>query len=385
MSCTRIRHVAVRFFAASMIVISPECLRANTLYLQVNLVSDVPGLAAVTDPNFKNPWGVAFSGGSPFWFSNQGSGTATLHDGTGTATALIVTIPPLVAGTPPGLPSSGVGPTGQVFNSAGAGNFVLSDGSAATFLFDTLDGQILGWNGGAGTTALHAATTTGAAYSGLTLASVGVANYLYATDEHGHINIFDNTFQDVTGTTFGGKFVDPNPVSGFNPFNIQNIGGNLFVTYAALNANGFGMPGGYVDKFDSSGNFLARVATNGSLAAPWGVALAPAGFGSFAGDLLIGNFGNGQILAFDPNNSNAFLGVLDNPNGQPITIPDLWALEFRTAGTGVSPNDLYFTAGINGQRDGLFGDLQQAPEPGTLLVVGAGLIASAVLRLRSRT
>jgi uncharacterized protein (TIGR03118 family) len=274
------------------------------------------------------------------------------------------------------------GPTGTVFANISS-NFVLSDGTAATFLFDTLDGQVVGWNNAAGTTALNAATTAGAAYSGLALASVGSANYLYATDEHGHINVFDSNFNDVTATTFAGKFVDPSPVAGFNPFNVQNIGGNLYVTYAALTAGGFGMPGGYVDEFDSAGNFIKRVATNGALAAPWGIVLAPAGFGSFAGDLLIGNFGNGQINAFDPL-TNAFLGTLDGPNGAPLVIPGLWALESRTGGTGVNTSALYFSAGINGQRDGLFGSVQVVPEPGTWLITGTGLIVAVALRHRAR-
>ena len=241
-----------------------------------------------------------------------------------------------------------------------------------------MDGQIAGWNAGAGTTALNAATVAGATFSGLT----GAANYLYATDEHGSIDVFDSAFHNVTGTTFAGKFVDPNPVTGFNPFNIQNIGGNLYVTYAAVNANGFGLTGGYVDEFDSSGNFLKRVATSGALFAPWGITLAPVGFGTFGGDLLVGNFGNGQILAYDPN-TDAFLGTLNGSNGQPITIPDLWALDFRTGGTGVDLNALYFTAGIDGQRDGLFGDVVVSPEPGAFLMAGAGLLLTVILRIRN--
>ena len=387
MNHKRLFHVTTWFLAISTVaLISPDRSKADpTVYFQNNLVSDVPGMAAVTDPNLKNPWGMSFSATSPFWFSNQASvpPTATLHDGFGNATALIVTIPTLagtVAGPPPVCLAACGGPTGQVFANI-AGNFVLKDGAAATFLFDTLDGQIVGWNGMAGTTALNAATTAGAAYSGLALANAGGANYLYATDEHGHINVFDSNFNNVTGTTFAGKFVDPSPVAGFSPFNIQNIGGNLYVTYAALTPGGFGMPGGYVDEFDSSGNFIKRVATNGALDAPWGIALAPASFGSLGGDLLIGNFGNGEINAYDPT-TNAFLGALDGLNGAPLVIPDLWALDFRTGGTGVNPNALYFTAGINGQRDGLFGAIQPTPEPGTLLLTGTGIIAAVALRRR---
>ena len=377
---------------ASLALISPNRSAAVTLYFQTNLVSDELGISAVTDPNLKDPSGISFSATSPFWFSDQASipAPSVLHDGTGAANPLVVTIPAL-AGTIPGPPSSACGavglpacggPTGTVFANIG-GNFIFSDGAAATSLFDTLDGQVVGWNGSAGTTALNAATTAGAAYSGLALASVGSANYLYATDEHGHIDVFDSNFNNVTAMTFAGKFVDPSPVAGFNPFNVQNIDGNLYVTYAALIPGGFGMPGGYVDEFDSSGNFIKRVATNGALDAPWGVALAPPGFGSFAADVLIGNFGNGQINAHDPV-SSALVGTLDGPNGAPLVIPGLWALEFRTGGTGVNTSALYFSAGINGQRDGLFGSVQVVPEPGTWLITGTGLIVAVALRHRAR-
>jgi uncharacterized protein (TIGR03118 family) len=373
MYCKWSIRAAVGLVAASFIVFSSESVKASTIYLQVNLVSDVPGMAAFTDPNLRNPWGMSFTNTSPFWSSNQASNTSTLYGIGGVPQALIVSIPPI--GTPPH------GPTGQV---AGPGGFVLSDGTAASFIFDTLDGQILGWNPGAVTTALNAVTTPGAVYTGLANSTVGGANFLYATDNTGHINVFDSTFQNVSGTTFAGKFVDPNPVAGFNPFNIQNINGNLFVTYGARGAGGFGLPGGFVDEFDSSGNFLMRVATSGPLAAPWGVALAPAGFGSFAGDLLIGNFGNGQILAYDPTTSNNFLGTVNDANGSPIVLPNLWALDFRSATSGFNPNALFFTAGINGQQDGLFGEIEVAPEPGTLVMAGTGIIVAVFLFLKKR-
>jgi uncharacterized protein (TIGR03118 family) len=380
-------HVLTWFLATSTVaLIAPNRSVADpTLYFQNNIVSDVPGMAAVTDPNLQNPWGMSFSATSPFWFSDQASvpPTAVLHDGFGNPTNLIVTIPTLpgtVAGPPPVCLAACGGPTGTVFANI-AGNFVLKDGSPATFLFDTLDGQIVGWNSAAGTVALNAATTTGAAYSGLAIGNVGSSNYLYAANEHGGISVFDSNFNNVTGTTFAGKFVDPNPVAGFNPFNIQNIGGNIYVTYAALTASGFGMPGGYVDEFDSSGNFIQRIATNGALDAPWGITLAPASFGSFGGDLLIGNFGNGEIDAYS---GNTFEGTLDGVNGAPLAIPDLWALDFRTGGTGVNPNALYFTAGINGQRDGLFGSIQPTPEPATWLLTGTGIIAAVALRHRRK-
>jgi uncharacterized protein (TIGR03118 family) len=347
--------------AVLLLAVSPQRLTADSTYSQVNLVSDMPGLAANTDPNLKNPWGVSFAPASPFWISNQASNTATLYNGAGNLVPLVVSIPPS------GFPT---GPTGQVFN--GTSSFNLPDGSPAVFLFDTLDGRILGWNGGAGTTAVNVSTIAGAVYTGLAIASSGGANYIYAADNTGHITVFDASFSNVTGTTFAGKFVDPNSVAGFHPFNIQNIGGNLYVTYAAVTAQGVGLPGGFVDEFNSSGTFLKRIATSGQLYAPWGITLAPATFGSFGGDLLIGQFGDGQILVYDPS-TDQFLGTINGTNGMPIVNPFLWSLDFRTGGTNVNTNALYFTAGYNNQKDGLFGDIQATPEPGTIALVLSGL------------
>jgi uncharacterized protein (TIGR03118 family) len=359
-------------FAVLLLAVSPQRLTADSTYSQVNLVSDVPGLATNTDPNLKNPWGVSFAPTSPFWISNQASNTATLYDGAGTPVPLVVSIPPS------GFPT---GPTGQVFN--GTSSFNLPDGSPAVFLFDTLDGRILGWNGGAGTTAVNVSTIAGAVYTGLAIASSGGANYIYAADNTGHITVFDASFSNVTGTTFAGKFVDPNPVAGFHPFNIQSIGGNLYVTYAALTAQGVGLPGGFVDEFNSSGTFLKRIATNGSLYAPWGITLAPAAFGSFGGDLLIGQFGDGKILVYDPS-TDQFLGTINGTNGMPIVNPFLWSLDFRTGGTNVNTNALYFTAGYNNQLDGLFGKIQATPEPGTIALVLSGLSFLGARRLVRR-
>jgi uncharacterized protein (TIGR03118 family) len=357
--------------AVLLLAVSPQRLIADSTYSQVNLVSDVPGLAANTDPNLKNPWGVSFSPTSPFWISNQASNTATLYDGAGNTIPLVVGIPPV------GFPT---GPTGQVFN--GNSSFNLPDGSPAHFLFDTLDGRILGWNGGA--TAVTVATVAGAEYTGLAIASSGGANYIYAADNTGHITVFDSSFNNVTGTTFAGKFVDPNAVPGFHPFNIQNIGGNWYVTYAAVNAQGVGLPGGFVDEFNSSGTFLGRIATGGSLFALWGITPAPAGFGTFGGDLLIGQFGDGQILVYDPTHNDQFLGTLNGSDGLPIVNPFLWALDFRTGGANDNPDALYFTAGYNNQHDGVFGEILSTPEPGTIALIFSGLSFLGAGRLLRR-
>jgi uncharacterized protein (TIGR03118 family) len=230
------------------------------------------------------------------------------------------------------------------------------------------------------------ATEPGAVYTGLAIGSVGSTNYLYAANNAGGIDVYDTNFNNVDGTTFAGKFVDPNPVTGFTAFNVQNINGNLYVEYADINSMGQPQPGGYIDEFDTSGNFIKRVATGGALEAPWGITLAPAtGFGSYSGDLLVGNFGNGEILAYDPT-TDAYLGTLDGTNGQPIQNSFLWALDFRTGGTGVNTNALYFTAGINNQTDGLFGSIQPVPEPGAAGTTAMALIliVGASLRLRRR-
>jgi uncharacterized protein (TIGR03118 family) len=343
------------------------CAHADS-FTQTNLVSDVPGLANTTDPNLKNPWGVSFSATSPFWVSNQGSGNSTLYDGAGNITPLVVSIPP--GATPPS------GPTGQVSN--GSTGFLVN-GTPSHFIFDTLNGTIAGW--AAGTSAVQMAATPGAVYTGLAQDTAGGSTYLYAANSAGTIHVFNSSWADVTGTTFAGKFVDPNATAGFVPFNIQTVGSNLFVTYAQLTATGTGLPGGYVDEFDANGNFLKRVATGGPLFAPWGITLAPSGFGSFSNDLLIGNFGNGEILAYDAT-TGMFLGTLDGTNGQPLDNPFLWALETRTGGTNDNTDALYFTAGIDNQQDGLFGEITEVPEPATIFGTAFGLAALALARLR---
>ncbi len=355
---------------ALVLAFSPRLLTADAVFTQTNLVSDVTGEARNTDSDLKNPWGVSFSPTSPFWISNQGSGTATLYDGVGNKVPLTVPIP---AGAPPV-----TGPTGQVFS--GGSGFNLPTGSAAFFIFDTLNGTIDGWGGT--NPAVQLVSTPGAVYTGLALASSGGANYLYAADSTGQIRVFDNSYHQVT---LPGNFTDPNTSAGFVPFNIELIGSNLYVTYAKLTAMGTGLPGGYVDEFSTSGVFLNRVATNGALNAPWGMALAPANFGSFGGDLLVGNFGNGEINAYHLNAAGAatFEGALDGPDGQPIVNDFLWSLDFRTGGANVNTDALYFTAGINNQQDGLFGEIA-TPEPATAVpaLFAIGALAFFVLRRR---
>jgi len=374
-------QISRKFIVSCSVLCAAVCLTPQRMlsdpFDQTNLVSDVSGLAIYTDPALKNPWGVSFAPNSPFWISNQGSGNSTLYDGAGIKQGLTVTIP---AGTPPL-----TGPTGQVFNSTAFSStpgFVLPDGKPAFFIFDSLNGTISGWNPGDSpfTAAVNTVSTPGAIYTGLALASVGSSNYLYAADSTGKIRVFDSNYKAVT---LSGNFTDPKAVSGFVPFNIELIGSDLYVTYAKLSSMGTGLPGGYVDVFTTSGAFVKRLATGGPLYAPWGMALAPAGFGNFGNDLLIGNFGNGEINAYNPT-TNAFVGTLDGGNGKPIVNDFLWSLDFRTGGTNADLNALYFTAGINGQMDGLFGKLDPAPEPVSFGLAAIGVLAIALFSIRRR-
>ncbi|RSL16043.1 uncharacterized protein (TIGR03118 family) [Edaphobacter aggregans] len=361
-------HSIDRFLKATCAIalaFAPMYLRADS-FTQTNLVSNVPGLAVTTDPNLQNPWGVSFSATSPFWVANQAAGNSTLYNGAGAITPLVVTIPP--SATPP------TGPTGTVFNNSTG----FKVGTAASnFIFDTLNGTIAAWNSSAGTTAQVMATTPGAVYTGLAQNTSGGATFLYAASATGSIHVFDSNWNDVTSTMFSGKFTDPSLPTGYTPFNIQTIGSNLYVTYS-------GTTGGFVDEYDTSGNFIKRIASGGALFSPWGLVIAPANFGIFSNDLLVGNFGNGEILAYDPT-TDAFLGMLDGPNGQPLVNDFLWSLETRTGGAGVNLNAVYFTAGIDNQKDGIFGELTETtPEPATIFETASGLIALALFKVRSR-
>jgi uncharacterized protein (TIGR03118 family) len=381
-------------------VLTLECLEDRTALsgnvLQTNLVSDLPGVAKVQDPNLVNPWGISESGGSPFWVSDNNAGVSTLYNTAGTPQSLVVSIPA------PGDPLGATGtPTGTVFNIDGgaAGGFkvtgVSATGAAASlpaiFLFATEDGTIVGWNPGvnptgfapgkAGTYGIIAVDNSanpsaadGAVYKGLTIATgpggpifAGDANsttVLYAANfRSGQVEVYDSTFHRVTLPATA--FADADLPRGYAPFNVQVLGGKVYVTYARQNADrhddAAGPHRGFVDVFNLDGSpglagGEARLASRGPLDSPWGLALAPPSFGSLAGSLLVGNFGDGTINAFNPT-TGASLGALKDPDGETIRIDGLWALKVGNGGNGGDANTVYFTAGLAGERHGLFGSL----------------------------
>jgi uncharacterized protein (TIGR03118 family) len=352
--------------------------------LQTNLVSDLPGVAANTDPNLVNPWGISESPGSqgsPFWISDNGTSLSTLYNTAGATVPLVVSIP--APGGDPTMP--GGTPTGTVFNiglfSGGGFNVsgVKADGTTATsgpsiFLFVTEDGTIVGWNPTvnpsgldptkAGTYGIIAKdnSASGAVYKGLAIAtdpSNGNRTLLYAADFHNaKIDVYDTSFTKVN--LGKGAFKDNDLPAGYAPFNVQELNGKIYVSYAKQGPDKHdevdGPHLGFVDVYNLDGSGRHRLASGGALNAPWGMAIAPASFGTLAGALLVGNFGNGHINAYNAT-TGASLGQLQDPDGEPIAIDGLWALQVGNGGSGGSANDVYFTAGLFGESHGLFGSL----------------------------
>jgi uncharacterized protein (TIGR03118 family) len=336
-------------------------------FVQTNLVSDIPGLATLTDRNLVDPWGVSFGATSPFWISDNGTNLSTLYTGTPTINSLVVSVPG--------------SPTGQV-NNGNSSAFLLSNGNnlAASFIFATQSGTILGWNGGSGTNAVTQYTDSAASYTGLAIGTSGTGTYLYAANMGGSVDVLDASFHPVT---LAGHFTDPSLPAGYVPYNVQAIGGPLYVTYVRYDSGGSEIPSGIVDIYRTDGTFVSRFSSSSVLDAPWGITLAPNAFGAFGGDILVGNFLNGEINAFDAV-TGTYIGTLDGDNGQPIANPGLWALDFRTGGAGNNPDALYFTAGINDENDGLFGEIAPTPEPPSLILSGLGIFALALTGLRTR-
>jgi len=361
-------------------------------YEQVNLVSDISGIARFPDANLVNSWGITYGPTSPFWIADNNAGVSTIYNQDGVAASLVVKIP-LPDGTCPPNPTPQnpnptlAAPTGIVFN-GNASSFLVAAGKPARFIFDTEDGTISAWN--SGTCAVLVANnsqnavdgtlngkstglTLGAVYKGLAIGNNGSGDVIYATNfRDGVVEIYDAQFH------FIGFFTDPNITPdaaspGFAPFGIQNINGLLYVTFAMQNSarhdDVAGAGSGFVDVFNLNGVFQHTFASGGVLNSPWGLALAPDGFGRFSDHLLIGNFGDGRINAFDFHRRHSD-GPLKNDRGEAIFIGGLWGLKFGGGGKNATtsalvnglPNELFFTAGIGDEGHGLFGKIIVDPD-----------------------
>ena len=332
-------------------------------YKQSNLVSDMAGVATTTDPHLVNPWGLSRSSGSPWWVSDNGTGVSTLYGATGTPAALVVTIPPADSTTG----ASGT-PTGQVFN--GTTSFALAAGFPARFIFVTEDGTVSGWNPGVNATnaVIMVNTKSASVFKGVAVATIsdpdspalGALNYLYVADfKRGHIRVYDANFQRIH---MGHEaFEDDWIPRGFAPFNVQNIGGNLYVAFAKQDSekhdevDGAGL--GYVDVFSPTGRLLHRLQAGPWFNAPWGLAQASSDFGAYSHDILVGQFGSGEILVFDPVTGHFKGKLMDSVTNMPIAIDGLWGLSFGSGTASGAANALYFAAGSDGEQHGLFGTI----------------------------
>jgi uncharacterized protein (TIGR03118 family) len=367
-------------------------------YLVHNLVSDLANTADHQDPNLVNPWGLGF-GPTPFWVGNNGKGTATLYDGIGTVIPLVVAIPQ--AGD-----SGTDGPvTGVMFNAFASNSsaFDVQAGMPALFIFCSEDGVISGWNqavSGTKASILFDNSKSGVVYTGCAVGGTAAAPYLFAANFHaGTVDVYDGNLnlnpapynQSSLPEPYSGSSSFSNPAipAGFAPFNVQNIDGTLFVTYAEQDAQKYasvaGPGNGYVAMFNLDGSLIANLVSQGPLNSPWGMAIAPANFGPFAGALLVGNFTDGKINAYNAT-SGAWLGTLNDATGNPIAIPGLWSLDFGGGTQGEDPGTLYITAGIGGgpnndpvQSHGLLASIQAAPSfAATDIQNGASFIAGPI-------
>jgi uncharacterized protein (TIGR03118 family) len=334
----------------AIVAVSPLRAAERTSFSVVPLVSDQPGVAPNTDPNLVNAWGLTSSPTSPWWVSDNGTDKSTLYRGSDGM--------PFPLGNPLVVNVHNA-PTGTVFNPTAG--FGLPTGGKALFLFDTEEGKVLGWNGVQGTNAVVVANLDdGANYKGLAIAGTVAGPRLYAADFHNaKVDVFDGSF----GLVPDSGFVDPALPSGYAPFGIQTIDNRVFVTYAKQDADAedeiAGQGKGFVDAYDLAGNLVSRVAQHGQLNAPWGLAIAPDSFGRFAGDLLVGNFGDGQINAYEElgNGHFAHRGELRDESGKSLSIDGLWALEVGQGGNNGPAGTLFFTAGPDDETHGLFGQI----------------------------
>jgi uncharacterized protein (TIGR03118 family) len=374
------KHVSRSLALAAIIAFAVSGMTAGradaqqNAYVVTKLVSDIAALGGgVIDPNLKNAWGVAFTpAASPFWIADNNTGLSTLYDGDGTIVSLVVTIPcPPTAGQGSSCPAS-ASPTGMVWNpttSTATGFLVPGTNLAASFIWATEDGTISAWTGGltppdnavlAVDNSITPTKKSGAVYKGLAVGVNANGVFLFTTNfRAGTIDVFaPNGSSGFKPATTDGGFTDPGIPVGFAPFGIQNINGNLFVTYALQDAakhdDKAGPGNGYVDVFDTDGHLLRRFASQGALNSPWGVARASFAFGLFSGQILVGNFGDGRINVFDSNGN--FLAQLGKPNGKALVIDGLWTLTLG-GGAKSSSDTLYFTAGPNKETNGLFGTI----------------------------
>jgi uncharacterized protein (TIGR03118 family) len=324
-------------------------------YTVTPLASDIPGVAPTFDPNLVNGWGLARSSTSPWWVADNGTDKTTIYNGAGVLQMI------------GGQPFQGVagGPTGAVFSGI-AGQFQVGTTASPTtlgtsnFIFVSEDGKIRAWRGGSTAALVAASGGTDAIYKGLAISNGPAGPRLYATDFHNaRVDVFDGGWNMMNDP---GAFVDPGLDPGYAPFGIQTIGSRVFVTYAKQDADAedevAGQGRGFVDAYGLTGTFLGRVAEHGQLNAPWGLAAAPAAFGRFGGDVLVGNFGDGRINAYAEEADGTFAprGTLRDADGK-LVIDGLWALEFGNAGANGTPDQLFFTAGPEDESHGLFGTI----------------------------
>ncbi|AKJ28454.1 TIGR03118 family protein [Caldimonas brevitalea] len=352
---------ALLFCFAAPVAAAPPGPFTSTVLVTSDPV-DHPG--QITDTGLKNAWGISYAPSGPFWVSSSGAGTSPLYrvdPVTQATTKLDLTV---------AIPGAGV--TGQVFNKAAATSF-----GGNVFLFVNGDGTVSGWRPALGTSAeTLVPAAANRSYTGAAFATVGDHGYLYASNVGaGTIDVYKGS---DAAPALEGSFVDPGLPAGYTPFNVQNLADTLYVSYVGREPGSDGV----INRFDLQGNFLGRVADGGPLNAPWGLAIAPSSFGDWAGALLVGNFGDGRISAYDPD-SFALLGQLQGADGQPLVLDGLWALTPGNDQAAGSSSLLYYSAGPEGETEGVFGVLRPVPEPGTWLMMAGGLAMLAFAR-RSR-
>ncbi len=369
----RYGRLAATVCALAILIATSSLALAQTAagaYVVTTLVSDGSVPATVTDTNFINPWAISDSG--TWWISAQGTGYAYAVS-TVPAVAFKVIVPSAATPTANGFPAGSV-------TTGGATGMMLPNLTKASFLFSTLDGTISGWNNKLGmANALSQIainnTAAGASYPGLAIYNTATASYILAAN-FGTGNAIEVYSSSFTRTALTGSFTDPNLPAGYSPFSVHVLNGQIYVAYALRSAttpyrsvNAVG--NGVVDQFDGNGNFVARIAAGGNLDSPWGVAIAPASFGIFGGDILIGNFGNGMINAYDPS-SFAYLGQLTDGTGKPLVYPSLWellpagtAVTNTTSVSGGTAGTVYFSAGLAGEAHGLFAAIANSTASGT--------------------